>query len=147
MDHFDARLSQFLSDLGRRIRLARERRSMTQAEAAAAAALTPNVWSKLENGRFVNPGLRTLARVAWSWDGSVADLLSEAPRLVDTPRLRSRAQLAALVQGEGGALVEERALDQVAASTPDGEVGLSRGRILRRFQGGSPFVAVESGQS
>ena len=71
---------------------------MTQAEAAAAAALTPNVWSKLENGRFVNPGLRTLARVAWSWDGSVADLLSEAPRLVDTPRLRSRAQLAALVR-------------------------------------------------
>jgi len=78
--------------------MARERRGLTQVEAAGAAELTPNVWSKLENGRFVNPGLRTLARVAWSWDGSIADLLSEGPRPVDSPRLRHRAQLAALVR-------------------------------------------------
>jgi transcriptional regulator with XRE-family HTH domain len=98
MEHFDTRLGQFFLDLGRRIRMARERRGLTQVEAAGAAELTPNVWSKLENGRFVNPGLRTLARVAWSWDGSIADLLSEGPRPVDSPRLRHRAQLAALVR-------------------------------------------------
>ena len=98
MEDFETRLGQFFADLGRRVRIARERRGLTQVEAASAAELTPNVWSKLENGRFVNPGLRTLARVAWSWDGSVADLLSEWPRPVDTPRLRHRAQLAALVR-------------------------------------------------
>ena len=53
MEDFETRLGQFFADLGRRVRIARERRGLTQVEAASAAELTPNVWSKLENGRFV----------------------------------------------------------------------------------------------
>ena len=52
--------SPWMIALGDRLRSAREARGLTQRQLAHRSGLTPDVISRLENGHFRNPGLRTL---------------------------------------------------------------------------------------
>ena len=71
---------------------------MTQKQAAQAAGIATDMISRLENGRYQSPGLRTLLRIAEGLGASVSELLPEAgiesqPSSVE---LSQRARLIAL---------------------------------------------------
>lgn len=66
-----------MTELGKRIRVAREQRGMTQKEAAQAAGIATDMISRLENGRYRSPGLRTLIRIADGLGAPVSDLLPD----------------------------------------------------------------------
>ena len=90
---------RYMSALGRRVRTLREQRGLTQQELAARACIAADMVSRLENGHYKSPGLRTLLRVARGLQVAVHDLLPEAaptaaPRGPDTRHL----QLTSLVQ-------------------------------------------------
>jgi transcriptional regulator with XRE-family HTH domain len=68
----------YMVELGKRLRLAREQRGMTQKQAAQAAGIATDMISRLENGRYQSPGLRTLVRIADGLGATVTDLLPEA---------------------------------------------------------------------
>jgi transcriptional regulator with XRE-family HTH domain len=89
---------RYMTELGRRVRVAREHRGMTQKEAAQAAGIATDMISRLENGRYQSPGLRTLMRIADGLGASVSDLLpdasSEPP--ASSAELSQRARLIAL---------------------------------------------------
>lgn len=87
----------YLLALGERVRAWREQRGLTQAELAGLAGLGPDVVSRLENGRYRSPGLRTLRRVAAGLDLRVGDLLPdtvERPQAESPTRRRVQAVLA-----------------------------------------------------
>ena len=89
---------RYMNELGKRIRSAREYRGMTQKQAAQAAGIATDMISRLENGRYQSPGLRTLLRIAEGLGASVSELLPEAgiesqPSSVE---LSQRAKLIAL---------------------------------------------------
>lgn len=67
-----------MSLLGERIRILRERRSMTQKQAAVASGIATDMISRLENGRYLSPGLRTLLRIAVGLETTIANLLPES---------------------------------------------------------------------
>lgn len=98
VEDLDARIAALYERLGRNIRAARERRGLTQMEAARDAGLTASAWSRLENGRFQNPGLRTLARLAFAWEVPVGELFQGVPRQVDEASGRARAQLGVMLR-------------------------------------------------
>lgn len=56
----------YMLKLGHRIRGLREARGLTQAQCAQRTGLGADVVSRLENGRYTSPGLRTLLRIAES---------------------------------------------------------------------------------
>lgn len=87
-----------MAELGKRVRLAREHRGMTQKEAAQAAGIATDMISRLENGRYQSPGLRTLLRIADGLGASVSELLpdSSAEPQVSSAELSQRARLIAL---------------------------------------------------
>lgn len=87
-----------MADLGRRVRIARELRGMTQKEAAHAAQIATDMISRLENGRYQSPGLRTLMRIADGLGASVSELLPDANAEPQTnsAELSHRARLIAL---------------------------------------------------
>jgi transcriptional regulator with XRE-family HTH domain len=87
-----------MGELGKRVRLAREHRGMTQKEAAQAAGIATDMISRLENGRYQSPGLRTLLRIADGLGTSVSELLpdSGAEAQVSSAELSQRARLIAL---------------------------------------------------
>ena len=89
---------RYMTELGRRVRVARELRGMTQKEAAQAAGIATDMISRLENGRYQSPGLRTLMRIADGLGAAVSDLLpdasSEPP--ASSTELSQRARLIAL---------------------------------------------------
>ncbi len=87
----------YLEELGDRLREARSARRLTQREVADAAGLSPDVVSRLENGRFQSPGLRTLLRVADGLGTSLVELLPGGPRGPSGPADRARARLHATV--------------------------------------------------
>jgi transcriptional regulator with XRE-family HTH domain len=89
---------RYMVELGKRIRGARERRGMTQKEAAQAAGIATDMISRLENGRYQSPGLRTIVRIADGLGASVSDLLPDAsPDASASPtELSHRARLIAL---------------------------------------------------
>lgn len=88
---------EYMTELGKRIRSAREMRGMTQRQAARAAGIATDMISRLENGRYQSPGLRTLVRIADGLGASVNELL---PDKSDPPpgsaELSQRARLVAL---------------------------------------------------
>ncbi|MFV8751104.1 helix-turn-helix domain-containing protein [Nannocystaceae bacterium ST9] len=89
---------RYMAELGRRLRTAREQRGMTQKQAAEAAGIATDMISRLENGHYQSPGLRTLLRIADGLGTSVAELLPELGVEAHTGpvELSQRARLAAL---------------------------------------------------
>lgn len=89
---------RYMVDLGKRIRIAREQRGMTQKQAAQAAGIATDMISRLENGRYQSPGLRTLVRIADGLGASVNELLPEpgAESQPSSAELSQRARLIAL---------------------------------------------------
>ena len=69
---------QYMVELGHRIRVAREQRGMTQKQAARAAGIATDMISRLENGRYQSPGLRTLLRIAEGLGTPVSELLPDS---------------------------------------------------------------------
>ncbi|WP_146155425.1 helix-turn-helix domain-containing protein [Enhygromyxa salina] len=89
---------RYMAELGKRVRLAREHRGMTQKEAAKAAGIATDMISRLENGRYQSPGLRTLVRIADGLGSTVSELLpdiSGEPQ-ASTAEQSQRARLIAL---------------------------------------------------
>lgn len=68
---------RYMLELGQRIRLAREQRGMTQKSAAEAAGVATDMISRIENGRYTSPGLRTILRIAEGLGAPLSDLLPE----------------------------------------------------------------------
>jgi transcriptional regulator with XRE-family HTH domain len=64
--------------LAENIKKGRKGAGMTQAELAEAAGLTQAYISNLERGRYGNPPVKTLGRIAAALRTSVANLLGEA---------------------------------------------------------------------
>jgi transcriptional regulator with XRE-family HTH domain len=83
--------------LGQRIRSAREERGLTQRAAAQAAGIATDMISRLENGRYTSPGLRTLLRIADGLGVGVAALLPDAPPNRGTAESALRARLLAVL--------------------------------------------------
>lgn len=85
-------------ELGKRLRIAREQRGMTQKQAAQAAGIATDMISRLENGRYQSPGLRTLVRIAEGLGATVTDLLPEssADAQASSTEMSHRARLIAL---------------------------------------------------
>ena len=68
---------------------------MTQSECAERCGLGADVVSRLENGRYTNPGLRTLIRLAEGLAVRPNDLLPDAP---EPAKLRgAQARISALL--------------------------------------------------
>lgn len=67
----------YMLELGRRLRKLREEREMTQHSLAKSSLVAADMISRLENGHYQSPGLRTLLRVADGLGVRVADLLPE----------------------------------------------------------------------
>ena len=83
-------------ELGKRIRNAREVRGMTQRQAARAAGIATDMISRLENGRYQSPGLRTLVRIADGLGASVTELLPDKSEPQPSVELSQRSRLIAL---------------------------------------------------
>jgi transcriptional regulator with XRE-family HTH domain len=80
----------YMISLGQRIRDVREQRRMTQREAAIAAGVATDMISRLENGRYLSPGLRTLFRIAAGLGTTIGSLL---PEFGNTDNLDARERL------------------------------------------------------
>jgi transcriptional regulator with XRE-family HTH domain len=82
------------------LRTLREERGLTQQVLAQAAGIATDMVSRLENGHYSSPGLRTLVRIADGLGLGVAALLPDLP----TPQggasqeTNLRARLQAIVQ-------------------------------------------------
>lgn len=89
---------RYMAELGRRLRSAREQRGMTQKQAAEAAGIATDMISRLENGHYQSPGLRTLLRIADGLGIRVAEILPElgAEAQSSPVELSQRARLAAI---------------------------------------------------
>ncbi len=88
---------RYMAALGHRLRGARELRGMTQKQAARAAGIATDMISRLENGRYQSPGLRTLLRIAEGLGTSVSELLPDVdPETRTGPELTHRVRLIAL---------------------------------------------------
>lgn len=88
---------RYMIELGQRIRAAREERGLTQRAAAEAAGIATDMISRLENGRYTSPGLRTLLRIADGLGTSIASLLPDVPANQATAENGLRARLMSLV--------------------------------------------------
>ena len=87
----------YMSELGHRLRSLREERGMTQQVLAQAAGIATDMVSRLENGHYSSPGLRTLVRLAAGMGTQVAAMLPDLPSATRTAELTARARLQALV--------------------------------------------------
>ena len=88
-----------MSELGHRLRRLREERGLTQHAVAAAAGIATDMVSRLENGHYSSPGLRTLLRIAEGMGISIAAMLPELPTASHaSPEQALKARLTALVQ-------------------------------------------------
>ena len=86
---------RYMLALGLRIRALREARGITQSDCAERCGLGADVVSRLENGRYTNPGLRTLIRVAEGLALRPSELLPDAP---EPQQIRGpQARIAALL--------------------------------------------------
>lgn len=93
------REKSYMTELGLRLRQLREERGMTQQAVARAAGIATDMVSRLENGHYSSPGLRTLLRIAEGMGISIAVMLPELPGVSHTsPEAGMRARLSALVQ-------------------------------------------------
>ncbi len=65
----------YMAELGQRLRTLREERGLTQQALARAAGIATDMVSRLENGHYSSPGLRTLVRLADGMGTTVAAFL------------------------------------------------------------------------
>jgi transcriptional regulator with XRE-family HTH domain len=85
-------------ELGQRLRTMREERGLTQQDLARAAGIATDMVSRLENGHYTSPGLRTLLRIAEGMGISVSALLPDVPNAGHAaPEAALKARLAALL--------------------------------------------------
>ncbi len=90
---------QYMAELGHRLRLLREERGMTQQMVAQAAGIATDMVSRLENGHYSSPGLRTLLRIAEGMGLPVSSLLPDIPTLnQDSLESNLRTRLSAMLQ-------------------------------------------------
>ena len=88
----------YMTELGHRLRTIREERGLTQQAVARAAGIATDMVSRLENGHYTSPGLRTLLRIADGMGISIAGLLPDVPsNSGSSPESALRARLAALL--------------------------------------------------
>lgn len=88
----------YMFELGQRVRSLREERGLTQSALARAAGIATDMVSRLENGHYSSPGLRTLLRIADGMGISVGAMLPEAHEVSQTtPEGVARAKLSTLV--------------------------------------------------
>ena len=88
----------YMTELGHRLRTLREERGLTQQAVARAAGIATDMVSRLENGHYSSPGLRTLLRIADGMGLSVATLLPDVPGMThSSPEAAARARLNALL--------------------------------------------------
>lgn len=92
----DAHERRYMAALAHRIRTIREERGLTQQAVARAAGIATDMVSRLENGHYTSPGLRTLVRIAEGMNVSLAELLPELSGPAATPESALLAQLNAL---------------------------------------------------
>lgn len=84
-------------ELGHRLRSLREERGLTQQALARAAGIATDMVSRLENGHYSSPGLRTLLRIAAGMGLPVAALLPD--RDADTPIISADTAMRARLSG------------------------------------------------
>jgi transcriptional regulator with XRE-family HTH domain len=88
---------RYMAKLGLRIRAIREERGLTQQTVARSAGIATDMVSRLENGHYTSPGLRTLLRIAEGVGVSLAALLPDAPSAPSSaPENALKARLDAL---------------------------------------------------
>ncbi|MEZ4448628.1 MAG: helix-turn-helix transcriptional regulator [Nannocystaceae bacterium] len=68
---------RYMGELGQRLRTIREERDLTQHALAKVSGIAADMISRLENGHYTTPGLRTLLRLADALGVGVAELLPE----------------------------------------------------------------------
>jgi transcriptional regulator with XRE-family HTH domain len=89
---------QYMLVLGQRLRTLREERGLTQQVVARAAGVATDMVSRLENGHYTSPGLRTVLRIADGMGLSVGALLPDLPASGgSSPEAALRARLVALL--------------------------------------------------
>jgi transcriptional regulator with XRE-family HTH domain len=87
-----------MTELGHRLRTLREERGLTQQAVAKAAGIATDMVSRLENGHYSSPGLRTLLRIADGMGITVATLLPDVQTVSHaSPETAMRARLSALI--------------------------------------------------
>ena len=69
---------RYMVALGQRIRGMREERGLTQQAVAEIAGVATDMVSRLENGRYTSPGLRTLLRIADALGVPLASVMPDA---------------------------------------------------------------------
>ncbi len=74
---------RYMVELGQRLKRLREQRDLTQLALAQISAVAADMISRLENGHYQSPGLRTLVRLADGLGLTVSELL---PAEVPDPR-------------------------------------------------------------
>jgi transcriptional regulator with XRE-family HTH domain len=87
---------RYMVRLGQRIRAVREERGLTQQAVARSAGIATDMVSRLENGHYTSPGLRTLLRIAEGMGVSLAALLPDAPSPNAAPENLLKSRLGAL---------------------------------------------------
>lgn len=87
----------FMSELGQRLRTLREERGLTQQALAQAAGIATDMVSRLENGHYSSPGLRTLLRIAQGMGITIGAMLPELGDTARDPDQAVRARLTALL--------------------------------------------------
>lgn len=108
--------SAYLLALGRRLRILREQRGLTQQACGRVSGVGADVISRLENGRYTSPGLRTLHRVAQGLGVRLGELLPDGPEPM-----------------RGDAAVRQRISRQLSRAEPD-ELELIEGLISAVLQ-------------
>jgi len=87
----------YMAELGQRLRSLREERGLTQQALAKAAGIATDMVSRLENGHYSSPGLRTLLRIADGMGLPVSTLLPDVDAVNhSTPEGSLRARLATI---------------------------------------------------
>lgn len=89
---------RYMAALAQRIRAVREERGLTQQAVARAAGIASDMVSRLENGHYTSPGLRTLLRIAGGMGVPLASLLPEVSGPASSPESVLLGQLHALAQ-------------------------------------------------
>jgi transcriptional regulator with XRE-family HTH domain len=88
---------RYMVKLGLRIRAIREERGLTQQAVARSAGIATDMVSRLENGHYTSPGLRTLLRIADGMGVLLAGLLPDAPSTPNSaPESALKSRLSAL---------------------------------------------------
>jgi transcriptional regulator with XRE-family HTH domain len=89
---------RYMAALAQRIRAIREERGLTQQSVARAAGIASDMVSRLENGHYTSPGLRTLLRIADGMGVPLALLLPDLPGPTASPESTLLALLNSVAQ-------------------------------------------------